>query len=191
MLGVCRSLERERVPAVQGESGLPHQPRLPDERHPPGEQTTQIDWVEATGPAGSGWGGVEALDGEVGPVKQRARGLSGGELLVGLASAQVAGQATLSGLDRLRCDEAGGLLVVVPFAPSRTAPGWRAGSTRVRWAGSRRRSGCWRRAGWPGCRPSAVPSWSPGGRRLTWTPRTWRSSAGSSVVWPIPTRGRK
>ncbi|SNQ49786.1 hypothetical protein FRACA_3730001 [Frankia canadensis] len=66
-------------------------------------------------------GVVEALDDQVGPVKQRARGLSGGELLVGLASAQVAGQATLSGLDRLRSDEAGGLLAAVPFAPSRTA----------------------------------------------------------------------
>jgi len=54
-------------------------------------------------------------------VKGRARGLSGGELPVGLATAQLAGQATLAGLDRLRCDEAGGLLAGVLFAPSRTA----------------------------------------------------------------------
>ena len=66
-------------------------------------------------------GVVETLDERVGPVKQRARGLSGGGLLVGLATAQLAGQVTLSGLDRLRCDEAGGLLAGVPFAPSRTA----------------------------------------------------------------------
>jgi len=51
-------------------------------------------------------GAVEALDERVGPVKQRARGLSSGGLLVGLASAQLAGQATLAGLDRLRLDEA-------------------------------------------------------------------------------------
>ncbi|CAI7976114.1 Tnp_DDE_dom domain-containing protein [Frankia sp. Hr75.2] len=66
-------------------------------------------------------GVVEVLDDQIGPVKRRARGLSGGELLVGLASAQLAGQASMSGLDRLRLDEAGGLLAVVPFAPSRTA----------------------------------------------------------------------
>ena len=42
-------------------------------------------------------------------------------MLVGLATAQLAGQATLAGLDRLRLDEAGGLLAGVPFAPSRTA----------------------------------------------------------------------
>ncbi len=47
-------------------------------------------------------GVVEALDERVGPVKRRARGLSGGELLVGMATAQLAGQATLAGLDRLR-----------------------------------------------------------------------------------------
>ncbi|MCK9930718.1 transposase [Frankia sp. Mgl5] len=42
-------------------------------------------------------------------------------MLVGLASAQLAGQASLSGLDRLCLDGAGGSLVAVPFAPSRTA----------------------------------------------------------------------
>ncbi|MBX6388995.1 MAG: transposase [Frankia sp.] len=66
-------------------------------------------------------GVVETLDDRVGSVRRRARGLSAGELLVGLATAQLAGQATLSGLDRLRLDEAGGLLAGVPFAPSRTA----------------------------------------------------------------------
>ncbi|EIV92763.1 hypothetical protein [Frankia sp. QA3] len=38
----------------------------------------------------------------VGPVKQRAPGLTGGELLVGTATGQMARQASLSGLDRLR-----------------------------------------------------------------------------------------
>nr|WP_306769283.1 transposase [Parafrankia sp. BMG5.11] len=66
-------------------------------------------------------GFIEALDLQVGEVKQRARGLSAGEFLVGLACAQLAGQATLSGLDRLRLDEAGGQLAPAPFAPPRTA----------------------------------------------------------------------
>lgn len=34
---------------------------------------------------------IETLDAEVGPLKQRDRGLSGGELLVGMATAQLAG----------------------------------------------------------------------------------------------------
>ena len=43
-------------------------------------------------------GFVEALDRHVGEVKQRARGLSTGEFLTSLACAQLAGQATLSGV---------------------------------------------------------------------------------------------
>ncbi|WP_131770624.1 IS1380 family transposase [Candidatus Protofrankia californiensis] len=66
-------------------------------------------------------GVVKAFDEQVGPVKQRARGLTGGELLVGMATAQLAGQATLSGLDRLRSDAAGEVLAAVPFAPPATA----------------------------------------------------------------------
>jgi hypothetical protein len=44
---------------------------------------------------------VGALDGAVGPIKQRAVGHSAGQLLVGLAAAQLAGQDHLVGLDRL------------------------------------------------------------------------------------------
>jgi len=66
-------------------------------------------------------GVVEALEAHVGPLKRRARGLAGGELLVGLACAQMAGQATLAGLDRLRLDAADGALAPVAFPPSRTA----------------------------------------------------------------------
>ncbi|WP_261558612.1 hypothetical protein [Frankia tisae] len=66
-------------------------------------------------------GVVEAFDERMGPVKQRARGLAGGQLLVGMATAQLAGQATRSGLDRLCLDAAGGVLAAVPFAPSWTA----------------------------------------------------------------------
>lgn len=64
---------------------------------------------------------VAALDTTVGPIKQRARGLSAGEFLVGLASAQMAGAEYLVGLDRRRADTAGALLSPVSTAPSTTA----------------------------------------------------------------------
>ncbi|MDF1603865.1 IS1380 family transposase [Nocardioides sp. YIM 152315] len=66
-------------------------------------------------------GVVDALDEAVGPIKQRARGLTGGEFLVGLACAQLAGEDYLIGLDRRRADVAGGRLAPVPTAPSTTA----------------------------------------------------------------------
>jgi outer membrane lipoprotein SlyB len=50
---------------------------------------------------------VGALDGAVGPIKQRAVGHSAGQLLAGLAAAQLAGQDYLVGLDRHRADVAG------------------------------------------------------------------------------------
>lgn len=64
---------------------------------------------------------VSAIDARVGPIKQRARGLSAGEFLVGLACAQMAGEEYLVGLDRRRADTAGGLLSPVPPSPSTTA----------------------------------------------------------------------
>lgn len=65
---------------------------------------------------------VETLDEQIGLVKQRARGLSGGGLLVGLATCQLAGGDYLSALDRLRADEIGSLLGPV-LPPSTTAAG--------------------------------------------------------------------
>lgn len=64
---------------------------------------------------------VDAIDGAVGPIKQRARGLTGGEFLIGLACAQLAGEDYLIGLDRRRADTAGGALSPVTTAPSTTA----------------------------------------------------------------------
>lgn len=64
---------------------------------------------------------VEAFDSAIGPIKQRSRGLSAGEFLVGLASAQMAGEEYLVGLDRRRDDAAGASLSPVPVAPSTTA----------------------------------------------------------------------
>ncbi len=66
-------------------------------------------------------GVVAALDEQVGRIKQRARGLTGGEFLAGLACAQLAGEDYLVGLDRRRADTAGELLTPVPITPSTTA----------------------------------------------------------------------
>lgn len=66
-------------------------------------------------------GVVEVLDEQIGAIKQRARGLSAGEFLVGLACAQLAGEDYLIGLDRRRADVAGSVLAPVPIAPSTTA----------------------------------------------------------------------
>ena len=68
-------------------------------------------------------GVVESLDAAIGPIKQRRRGHSGGQLLVGLAAAQLAGEDFLVGLDRVRVDVAGQQLAPVPGLCSTTAAG--------------------------------------------------------------------
>ena len=52
-------------------------------------------------------GVIGALDAAVGAIKQRDRGLGAGELLTGIAAAQLAGEDFLTGLDRQRSDVAG------------------------------------------------------------------------------------
>lgn len=49
-------------------------------------------------------GVIEALDAEIGPIKQRDRGLSGGEFLLALAQVQLCGEEALVGCDRRRAD---------------------------------------------------------------------------------------
>ncbi len=66
---------------------------------------------------------IRLLDVAMGPIKQRDRGLGAGELLVGMASAQLCGQDFLVGLDRVRADTAGQALVPVPGLASTTAAG--------------------------------------------------------------------
>lgn len=66
-------------------------------------------------------GVIDVLDDAIGPIKQRARGLSGGQFLIGVAAAQMAGEDYLVGLDRRRADEAGAVLSPAPTAPSTTA----------------------------------------------------------------------
>ena len=45
---------------------------------------------------------IGRLDAAIGPIKQRRRGHTGGQLLVGMAAAQLAGEDFLVGLDRRR-----------------------------------------------------------------------------------------
>lgn len=66
---------------------------------------------------------VRLLDAAIGPIKARDRGHSGGQLLVGLAAAHLAGEDFLVGLDRQRGDVVGQVLAPVPGLSSTTAAG--------------------------------------------------------------------
>jgi hypothetical protein len=83
---------------------------------------------------------IKLLDAAIGPIKARDRGFSGGQLLVGMACAQLAGEEFLVGLDRYRADAAGQTLAAVPGLSSTTAAGlarrfgdgqWRAVETGI------------------------------------------------------------
>jgi hypothetical protein len=83
---------------------------------------------------------IKLLDAAIGPIKARDRGFTGGEVLVGVACAQLAGEEFLVGLDRYRADAAGQVLAAVPGLSSTTAAGparrftdgqWRAVETAV------------------------------------------------------------
>ena len=66
---------------------------------------------------------VGRLDAAIGPIKDRDRGFSGGQVLVGIAAAQLVGEDFLVGLDRHRADTAGQALTPVPGLASTTAAG--------------------------------------------------------------------
>ena len=78
-------------------------------------------------------GVIEALDAAVGPIKQRERGFGAGELLCGIAAAQLAGEDFLAGLDRQRADAAGQQLTPVPGLASTTAAGLARRITPAQW----------------------------------------------------------
>ena len=78
-------------------------------------------------------GVIEALDAAVGPVKQRDRGFGAGELLAGIAAAQLAGEDFLTGLDRQRADAAGQQITPVPGLASTTAAGLARRITSAQW----------------------------------------------------------
>jgi hypothetical protein len=78
-------------------------------------------------------GVIGALDAAVGPVKQRDRGYGAGELLTGIAAAQLAGEDFLVGLDRQRADSAGQQITPVPGLSSTTAAGLARRITPGQW----------------------------------------------------------
>ncbi len=78
-------------------------------------------------------GVIGALDGAVGPIKQRDRGVGAGELLAGIAAAQLAGEDFLTGLDRQRADAAGQQITPVPGLASTTAAGLARRVTPAQW----------------------------------------------------------
>ena len=78
-------------------------------------------------------GVIGALDAAVGPVKQRDRGFGAGELLTGIAAAQLAGEDFLAGLDRQRADAAGQQITPVPGLASTTAAGLARRLTPGQW----------------------------------------------------------
>lgn len=79
--------------------------------------------VEAVREADRVLGLTAALDRHIGPVKQRQRGLTGGQLLTAMASCHLTGGDHLVSLDRRRKDTAGQLLEPVPTPASTTAAG--------------------------------------------------------------------
>ena len=89
----------------------------------PDGRLTAAAGVEALRETDPVLGITAALDAGIGAVKERARGLSGGQLLISMASAQLAGEDFLVGLDRRRADVAGQLLEPVPTPASTTAAG--------------------------------------------------------------------
>ena len=78
-------------------------------------------------------GVISALDTAVGPIKQRERGFGAGELLAGIAAAQLAGEDFLTGLDRQRADVAGQQIAPVPGLASTTAAGLARRITPAQW----------------------------------------------------------
>jgi hypothetical protein len=107
------------VNRIRSGAGKHRQPRIgaPDPALTPSAGLTAISELC------SRLGVISALDAAVGPIKQRDRGFGAGELLVGLASAQLAGEDFLVGLDRQRADAAGQQLAPVPGLSSTTAAG--------------------------------------------------------------------
>ena len=76
---------------------------------------------------------IKLLDLAIGAIKQRDRGFSGGEVLVGMAAAQLAGEDFLVGLDRQRADVAGQVLAPVAGLSSTTAAGLARRFTDGQW----------------------------------------------------------
>lgn len=89
----------------------------------PDRRLTPVGGVEAVRELDRALGVTAALDDAIGQVKHRDRGLSAGQVLMSMASAQLAGEDFMVGLDRRRADAAGQLLEPVPTPASTTWAG--------------------------------------------------------------------
>ena len=104
---------------IRGRSGSRQQPRI----GAPDRALTSNAGLTAVSELCGRLGVIEAIDSAVGPVKERDRGFGVGELLAGVASAQLAGEDFLVGLDRQRADAAAQQIAPVPGLSSTTAAG--------------------------------------------------------------------
>jgi hypothetical protein len=89
----------------------------------PDPSVTPVSGMAAVTELAGRLGMIKLLDTAIGPIKARDRGFTGGELLVGLAMAQLAGENFLVGLNCRRADVAGQVLAPVAGLSSTTAAG--------------------------------------------------------------------
>lgn len=89
----------------------------------PDESLTRFSGLAAVTELFDRLGVIDTLDAAVRPIKARDRGFTAGQVLVGMAGAQLCGEDFLVGLDRHRADAAGQALTPVPGLASTTATG--------------------------------------------------------------------
>lgn len=114
---------------VRGGKGKPRQVRV----GAPDRALTANAGLAAVSELCGRLGVIEAIDVAAGPIKVRDRGFGAGQLLAGIAAAQLAGEDFLVGLDRQREDVAGQLITPVPGLASTTASGLARRITPGQW----------------------------------------------------------
>jgi hypothetical protein len=100
----------------------------------PDESLTRFSGLAAVTELVERLGVIDRLDAAVGPIKARDRGVGAGQVLVGMAAAQLCGEDFLVGLDRHRADTSGQALTPVPGLASTTAAGLARRFTEGQWA---------------------------------------------------------
>jgi Transposase DDE domain group 1 len=101
---------------------------------PPDESLTRFSGLAAMTELVERLGVIDRLDAAVGPIKTRERGFTAGQVLVGMAAAQLCGEDFLVGLDRHRADTAGQALTPVPGLAATTAAGLARRLSEGQWA---------------------------------------------------------
>ena len=106
----------------------------------PDESLTRFSGLAAVTELVDRLGVIKRLDAAIGPIKVRDRGFSAGQVLVGMAAAQLCGEDFLVGLDRHRADTSGQGLTPVPGLASATAAGLARRLSQGQWAAAAPRS---------------------------------------------------